>query len=117
MTDEDINLTGKWIVTSKSDGVLYESGMELVHHGNRVMGLEKGGETEYFLEGEIVGNVGIVRYYGILYLDQGTGKIAGESYTGTYHFNVKDGGERLEGHYEDDSDPDKPQWRATRDRP
>ena len=72
MIEDSINLTGKWIVRSKSDGIDYVSGMELVHHGNRVMGLEEGGKTEYFLEGKIEGNEGIVRYRGILFLDQET---------------------------------------------
>ena len=117
MIEDSINLTGKWIVSSKSNGDDFTSYMELVHHGNRVMGLEEGGETEYFLEGRIFGNEGKVRYRGILFLDHRTGRIAGEGYTGTYYFHIKAGGEQLRGHYEDDSDPERPQWRARRDRP
>ncbi len=117
MTKEGINLTGKWIVASWDDGVPYKSGMELVHHGNRVMGREVGGDSEYFLEGEIVGNVGTVKYSGILYPDQRTGKVAGEAHTGTYHFHIKDGGELLDGHYADESDPVNIDWSARRDRP
>lgn len=104
---ENVNLTGKWIIKSQSDEVPYESFMELGQHDNKVTGMEVGGETEYFLEGNIVGNGGTIRYRGRY----------GEYFTGTYEFEIKDGGKRLRGYYVDDSDPAKIPWEATKDRP
>ena len=62
---DNFNLTGIWEARSSSNGEPYTSEMELVHHGDRVMGKEVGGRTEYFLEGNVVGTSVTLYYFGM----------------------------------------------------
>ena len=103
---DNFNLTGIWEARSSSNGEPYTSEMELVHHGDRVMGKEVGGRTEYFLEGNVVGTSVTLYYFGMY----------GEKYTGKYELEIKGDGERLDGHYVDDSNPAKIRWEAIKEK-
>ena len=102
----NINLTGMWNTESTYEGEFYRSKMELVHKGDRVLGRYYGGDYQYFLEGDVLGNGFTLHYFEMC--DGGT--------TGRFEIVIEQDGNKLKGYYIEEPGRTKIPWEAIREK-